>query len=427
MIKSFFISLLIVSVMLEPIQASAVSLPQAQELALNNSPELKDAKAELEANEATLTRSSSRFFPRLGIESRYEYFDSTFEKRRGGTGNFFAEWNLFNGLQDIASRKAKSLDVQASELKLERVKETLNWNVEDAFSKVLAKQESIKLFTEAIEGNQNNKKAARTRRAAGVVSDADVLEFDLYESILKADLADTQGDLKQAQTRLQTLIGNDAISFPISGTIRRYKLQSSLEEIIGLLPSSNVEIRNASLSVERASAERMLARGGFLPEVRAFATYGSLGLRETEINPETYGGIVARWELFSGFDTIGARREAAARVALAETNLSTKQIAQRGEAEQIFERLKALEFRISLEEKNHDTAHRYLKTVMDEYRRGVKNSPDLKNATDNVLQSHLREVKLRSEYVEQAASLNQVTNGKIKFEVLKAEVRREEK
>ncbi len=179
--------------------------------------------------------------------------------------------------------------------------------------------------------------------------------------------------------------------------------------------------------IETPNKKNRMPPTGFLPEIGVFATYGSLGLRETEISPETYAGVIARWELFSGFDTLGARREAIANVARAEAGLKTAQIAKKGELEEVHERLKALDLRIQLEERNHETAHKYLRTVVDEYRRGVKNSPDLKSANENMLQSHLREVQLKSEYVAQATLLRTLVSGNVQFEKMKSELRREEK
>ncbi|MES2965301.1 MAG: TolC family protein [Bdellovibrionota bacterium] len=407
--------------------AGALTLQEAQQIALSNNPELKASHTEVDADEAALTRSSSRFYPRFGVESRYEYFDSAFERRRGGTGNLFAEWNLFNGLQDVSARQARKLDVEVSRLRFALTKQKVIWAVESAFGKVLALQETIALHDAALDRNLANQKAARGRRAAGVVSDADVLEFDLYESILRADLAAAQGDLKAAEAEFRKVLGDDSVEFPLVGQIQRYQLNSKLEAIVADLPQTNAEIRTTQMDVQRAEAEVKVATAGFLPQVRAFASYGSLGLRETQISPETYAGVVARWELFSGFDTIGARHEARHRVVHAESDLKAAQIAQKGEAEETFARIKSLEFRIQLEERNHETAHRYMRTVIDEYRRGVKNSPDLKNATDNVLRSHLREVNLRAEYLDQAMALNTITGGRAIFEKLKTEERKEEK
>ena len=405
----------------------ALSLEGAQQVALENSPGLRADRASVDVSEAALTRSSSRFYPKLGVETRYEYFDSTFMRQQGATSNFFAEWSLFNGFQDFAARKARSLELEASRLNFNLAQQRLNWEVEAAFSRVVAHQEVLILYKAALDRNQANLKAARGRRSAGVVSDADVLEFDLYESILRSEYAEAEGDLREVQAQFKTLLGADDIKFPLSGAIPRYKLISQLEELTTRLTDSNVAIKTSLLDVKRANAERNVARGGFLPEIGVFATYGSLGLRETEISPETYAGVIARWELFSGFDTLGARREAIANVARAEAGLKTAQIAKKGELEEVHERLKALDLRIQLEERNHETAHKYLRTVVDEYRRGVKNSPDLKSANENMLQSHLREVQLKSEYVAQATLLRTLVSGNVQFEKMKSELRREEK
>ncbi|MEK7355843.1 MAG: TolC family protein [Bdellovibrionota bacterium] len=399
-----------------PCATFGLTLREAQELARTKNPQLHAQIKESEANEASVTRSLSAFYPSFGVQSRYEVFDSAFERRRGGTGNFFAEWNVFNGLKDYAAHHERIHALAASKLQLEATRQRVDWDVEETFYRVIYHQDVLKLLNEAIARNQNQIKAAKSRRGAGVGSEADVLEFDLYDALLRSDLATFEGQLTEAQTAFRLVLGDDSVKFPLVGEIGRSRVAASKESVLGRVKEANVEVKIAELEIDEAQEKQRVATAGFLPQVKLFATYGSRGLRETVVNPETYAGVVARWELFSGFDTIAARREAQARLSQAETSKRTLQISTVGKADQVFTELKAIEFRVGLEARNLKGAERYFRVVLDEYRRGVKNSPDVKSASEVFFQALLRDVEYRYKFIAAKVELQKLMNAPIATE-----------
>ncbi|MBC7533689.1 MAG: hypothetical protein H7318_19150 [Oligoflexus sp.] len=55
--------------------------------------------------------------------------------------------------------------------------------------------------------------------------------------------------------------------------------------------------------------------------------------------------------------------------------------------------------------KNQPPSNRYYKATMDEYDRGVKNSPDVVHATEMLIENEYKEVELRFEWVKQKLAL----------------------
>jgi outer membrane protein TolC len=144
------------------------------------------------------------------------------------------------------------------------------------------------------------------------------------------------------------------------------------------------------------------------------ATYGSLGIRETLDSPESTVGIVARWELFSGFESANHRKVAAAQLVKAKAELDNNRVHILSRAEQLRNQLKSISSRLEFEQKNQKQIERFLKAVQDEYRRGFKNSNDLKSALELVLDTQINKGILRADYFEARAELQEILGIELK-------------
>ena len=378
--------------------------------------DLQTLKKQVEVERAGEAKARSVFYPKLGLETRYESFSSAYIRQSGSTSGAFLEWNVFNGFQDRFVLQAQGLAKQGSELRLAKFEQSLSWEVGLSFYRLLAAQEKINLFEQALLRNAQQKEMARKRKAAGLVSAADVLELDLFESSLRSQRLTHASDFREAQAALRRILGDEEQSdFIPEGKLTHYHLDESLAEVLGRLNAGNVAISTGKLEVARAESMAKNVNGGFLPKLDLRATYGSRGLEDTLTAPETMLMGVAKWELFSGFDTLAARREAAARVAQAEASLSANSIRARSEAEGAFTRLRSLQEQVDFEVKSKDQALKYYSAVSDEYRRGIKNSSDLRGASGQVLEEELRDINHRLEFFEQKVRVEMAMGGPLKL------------
>ena len=133
-----------------------------------------------------------------------------------------------------------------------------------------------------------------------------------------------------------------------------------------------------------------------------------MGLRDTEVSPETAFGIVARWEIFSGFETLNDRKVSSAQLMKAKAEYENNKIQSLSRAEQLRNLLKSIIARYDFEEKNLKNIEKFIKTVQNEYRLGTKSSNDLKSALELALESQLNRSSLRSDYFEARAELQDI-------------------
>ncbi len=372
-----------------------------------NSLEYKKIKSDQLLYEAQLQMATSFYYPRLGFEYRYEAFKSDAIDLNGTTSNAVAEWNIFNGFRDSNAKRIAELSLQSANAQLHRFEKNLKAKTEAAYSKAYSLQQSVRFYTEAISANQKNLQSVKLRKQSGLVADSDYLEFELFDSKLKLEFISLQADHQKSLVDLKILANLDTIDFLITD-LQPKLAQFKLSEYEKLLTSEKSKLYQSQLAVDVASTVKNFGYAQFLPQVFLKATYGRTGLKESIVNPETVFGITAKWELFSGFDTMAQQKIYAAQLLKAETMLSSDRIHFKNEIQQNVFRLNNIVERLALNLKNPMNVEKYLNTVGQEYRRGVKNSADLKSASELALSSLISKEHLKAEYFELIWNLQEI-------------------
>lgn len=99
--------------------------------------------------------------------------------------------------------------------------------------------------------------------------------------------------------------------------------------------------------------------------------------------------------LFSGFEDYNSVKSINAKVASSQIAIDQKSISLSAELDSSLAEIKALNARLDLEEKNLERSEKYYKLTLDEYRRGVKNSPDMVGASERLLEARIRNLEYR--------------------------------
>jgi len=392
-----------------------ITLDEAIDLSLKENLQIKTSERELEATEAKFNRTYSYFLPKVGVESRYEYFNSPYQLQRGGTANLYAEWNIYNGLRDWYDRKAKSFENEQARINRDKQIIFTKADVSAKFHKLLAVIESTKVFEEAIKRNDVQKVAAKRRQGAGLATDSDILEFDLYQSELQAELTKLQSELRQAQAEFRESLGkkDQDLQYLPQGKLIHFHIDDSLEDLKKRLPIENQVLIGARYGVEQAQANKKVASGAYLPQVDIKASYGSRGINDTPVTPETMFIGTAKWEFFSGFDTKNAQAESSANAAKSEAFLRQAELTTMTQLETAYAKLRGIQDRVDQEADNKVKAQKFFDFLAAEYKRGVKNSTDMRLASQVLLQVMLRDIQYRADFYDQKSLLEKAVGGEI--------------
>lgn len=129
------------------------------------------------------------------------------------------------------------------------------------------------------------------------------------------------------------------------------------------------------------------------------------------------GMALVSWDLFSGFSTYWERKEGEAKQLRAEAQLKMAIQTTVMDTETEFRRLKSVQDRVDIEDKNEDRAKRYYDAVMNEYRRGVKNSADVKVAAELLFETRARRETYKYDFLKERVDLERAIGKPIVVEV----------
>lgn len=381
--------------------------------ALKTSTELAKIRASSEEASANYKSTLSEFMPKAGVEARYDAFDSDMEKVDGSTSNAFVEWNLFNGFKDSQNRKSLKAESQAVFLNKERVEKNFRVMLMAKYARAKSLQENVELYQKVIASNLKNLQTVKVRRSSGRLSEADYLEFELFDAKLKQDLVALEMEAMNAQVDLESFAGVSPIT-ALTTTLHPKPLDLDSLAINELLAADRAKVFESKLKVDSFEAKSKAAIAGYLPEVNIRATYGSQGLREAVDDPESTVGVIARWELFSGFETKQNRHIASAQLAKAKAEYESDKIENKSRALHLRNLLKSILERIEFESITNKNVDQFLNSVQLEYRRGAKSSSDLKSALELVLDTQTHKNILRADYFAARAELQDLLGIEIK-------------
>lgn len=379
-----------------------LTLDELQMEAHRNNREIKAAEQNSLSSESLANERKSSFMPQVSIEGgpMSARFD---EEKNSGTAVYGkAEWNLYSGGKDYAELKKAETERDLEKRKLESVKARVSREVSRLYYEMLYLLESIAIKEQALQMNQEQMKLAQAKRNSGLTSQADVLEFELRESTLHSDLKLLQQQRAATARELSYLIGvtESPEALSVKGHLETETLGIDKTKALHHFAAGNLEILEAHTQAQIASQEKNIARSSFLPKLDLEAQYGRLANEERVFDQSNNYRFFLKLNipLFSGLGSYYDFSASQSRSAQKEIELQSVQTRVRSELEGLLSELSSIDERIRLEEKNLMRSENYYKMTIAEYKRGVKNSPDVVGASERIIEAKIRNLEFRKDY-----------------------------
>lgn len=401
--------------------SARVSLEDAKRFAIENNFEVRALRRRLEEVSAQSSRTNVPFFPKVGIAGGVDSQMTQKGNDAAPLGYLYGTYNVFSGFEDTYRSRAAGIETEKASIRLKQGELRVGLEVERQFHLHLFKKRSIEIKTQALELNEIHKGMARQRRGTGLGSEADVMEFDLRDALLRSDLAMLDQELEESRVNLRKLLGEEVGSGiePV-GSLQHRHLKGALADYIKRIPSESEIVTVASRDLAVAETESKIWRSRWLPRVELDVKAGYLPLdsRPQSGGVAVSGQLLAKFDLFTGFDALWERKEREAKRVRSEFELKQGLLNAASQVETAFRKIKAIESRVHFEEQNQHRAKRYYDAVLSEYRRGVKNSADIKVAAEMLFDSTLRWEGYKYEFLNQQVELERVLGGRVEAEVI---------
>lgn len=361
------------------------------------SPETQLKQLEARAKLRGAQVSYGRLLPELGVEGGGR---SSREKEKRNDHFYYGYARYELSLQEIYELKAALAKRRLAEREQELIRSEVDRLIAEHFFEAAVLQEKIKLKEEDFKLSEQQMQTARRRIEGGLATNTDLLEFQLHQQEIKNDLELLRQEWAAHLRELQRVSGLSSLPssldplFPLPPPT----LESE-ENIWATITTKNFELSAARAEAEVASAERGASFGGWLPRLSVEGQYGKL--METDFvesrkdSWEVVGKVTI--PLFSGTSTLRDYQSKSAEAQRAQLRYTQEELKMRNALKSILDLINRLKAKFEGEQANVGTAEAYYKAVISEYRRGVKNSPDVASATDKLFGAKERLFETRRE------------------------------
>lgn len=411
------------SLLTKPVLASdraKITLEQAKKYAIEKNFRIRALKDQVTAVDAERGIAKSSYLPRLGLVGGVSSYGDV-AKEIGPVAYGYASYNIFNGYRDQTRRALADIELEKAQQSLAREKFVVGLEVEKFFHSYIYFSDLIGLQQSAISLNNDHKALVKKTKSAGRSSQTDVMEFQLKDAILNSDLELLHQKLEETRTGLKMLLGEEvgAQVTPV-GAIQHQHLLGTLMSYLDRIKKTSLPVRMASLELKESQAKASTWKASWLPKVDLEVQAGRLPLESRDEKQENNVRflLTAKYELFSGFEAQSERKKRDALLSRDENILKHNILYSITEMESTYRRLKTIEKRVDLEERNVDRSLAYYHGVTNEYMRGYKNSSDLASAADRYTESRKRKIQFMYDFLMEKLKLEKAMGAKVDVEII---------
>jgi outer membrane protein len=410
---------------------SPLSLSEAIARARAHNPDAGSAAAaEREAAER-VTQARGGYFPKVDVAESWQrgnnpafVFSSLLAQRRfsatdfaldalnhpGATDNFRAAVSVEQTLFDRATSanvRAASIGREMAATGKRLVDHDLAATVTDAFGRVLIAAATVRSAAAAVETARADRELAGNRRDAGRVTDADVLQLDVYLALALERQVQATSDERIARARLNQLM-DEPLSrmFSLDATPPATAIDltnpAALEEEA---VKNRPEVALARQQEQLAAAAVDASRAAFLPQVAVHGAWELNGGAWDSRSSSWVAGAVVRINVFHGLADKARLAEAREQSTRRAIDTSKAETMARLDVQIAIARLEAARASEAVGRAAADRARESRRIVRDRYESGLTDAAMLLRAADAVQQADAQQIAARVNVLTAAATL----------------------
>lgn len=276
-----------------------------------------------------------------------------------------------------------------------------------AYGRALSASAWLRASQAAVAAAEEDARRARERRAAGVVTEADVLALEVHLAQVKAGAIEADADRRVATAELNRAIGEpldreyvlDLPPAPVEST-------EELASLEALALKSRPESRRAGLQQDLARVRRQGARRAFLPQVGWQGGYEWNGADFLDRAGGWTVGAELRVNVFRGFIDRARVSETARAFERAGAERESAEAAIRLDVRRAWLRLEAARARADVGVAAVSQARESHRIIRDRYEAGLAGVNDVLRAAQAMLDAELQHTAAEVDVITAAAALD---------------------
>jgi TolC family type I secretion outer membrane protein len=364
------------------------TLDKCVELTLKNNPRIAAAVVTAEAQRNRLWQGRADYLPQISGSAGVTRSDSkpSGSSWQGADNNYRSSISASQLIYDFG-KTGLSNDMQknsyyASLQDSESVKNSVIYELTQAYMAVLADEEQYEVYKKSVEQYQEQLKRAQAFYDVGTRPKIDVTTAQVNLNNAKLNLIKAQNTLQIAKQRLLNIMGiyDRTEDFKLEKQSQLPAMNITLEDALKQAVDKRPDLVSYKLKLESARQNVKLSATGFAPALSASGSYGWNGT-EFPIDNENWSvGASVNVPIFSGFSTINKIKESKNNLNTAYYNLTEAQQNALLDVRTCYFNLQEAAERIPVADVSREQAQENYNLAVGRYTVGVGNYIEVKDA-----------------------------------------------
>ena len=396
-------ALLLIFIFCGVAQASVLVTKQTVTAQLQDSPGVAVLRERLQSAErlkGTLVRS---FLPKVNLTYGQEQFTTgPYHRLTQPYGGIEAEINLFNSGKDAIENEARVKEARLHQLDLEITQAKLLSEVKVALSQMAYLNEVEAILLEAVKLNAQNISGARKRIDAGLATRTDLIDFNHQKLSLNQELQAIKFEKGVITRLIAVLLGIDP-KVPVRVEYSNLHPEHHHEEEGEIHVKGSKILKKANLYADIAKLQQAKAERWWGPRLELY-TYALRFTQKEREYPEpgerndVSFGFRFSLPLFDGGEGNRQGQSQAALARGAEQALRQRSLEVEKDTQNAIRKLELAHTLIHGAEESVKLMTDYRLAVINEYVRGIKNSPDVLQATSRWVEAKSKFAEVKKNY-----------------------------
>ncbi len=399
----------------------SLTLAEARRIALEKNPGITRALKNIDASQAVLQQARSLWYPGVAANAGYNRMDVSVQPEwapnmrykdsfNDYSANIQASWLVFDGFARRANILASKHGVEQSEQLHAEAQRLLLDAVNATYVQAQRSLEAMAIAAQDLSFNRMLESDSQKRYAAGTIPEADLLNFSVRALRAETGFMQAERNYQIACTVLAQLMALPDAALPPDMRPARY---AGMGEV--LLPEYETEMEYALkhrpdlLALKagcRALQQQVRAKkGAYAPQVALvagvdFSRQNDMAYEPGIDNHNSYVGVAASWDLFSGGRRHAQVREAAAQLAALEETYSETMLHIQSGIRQALETAHVAFETYRRNQQAHELTVRIRESVEKSYKAGAASLTRLNEAQTDLTRSAGAAALSRIEYLQ---------------------------